>query len=65
MYTLIAAAKLNGVDPQAWFAGCCAHRRSSRFPAARAAPLALEAPPNLSRRRLKISITALAGCLRF
>jgi transposase len=41
MYILSATAKLNGLDPQAGSPTCCV---ASRLPAARTAPLALEAP---------------------
>ena len=55
MYTLIATAKLNGVDPQAWLADVL--RRIADHPASQLqpAPLALEAPPNLSRSHLTIA----------
>jgi hypothetical protein len=56
MYALIATAKLNGVDPLAWLAdGAAPHRRSSGFPARRAAALALEAARNPRRCRLTVS----------
>ena len=56
MYTLIATAKLNGVDPPASaFRRIASHRRPSGLPAARAAALALEAPRNSSRCRLTTS----------
>jgi len=45
MYTQIATAKLNRVDPQAWLADVLRRiTESSRFRTARAAPVALEAP---------------------
>jgi hypothetical protein len=50
MYILIATAKLNSVDPQAWLADVL--RRIADHPAARAAPLALEAARNPSSCRL-------------
>ncbi len=53
MYTLIATAKLNDIDPQAWLADVLApHRRSPRLPPARTPALALEGDPRASRRRL-------------
>ncbi len=43
MYTLIATAKLNDIDPQAWLADVLRpHRRSPGLPAPRAPALALE-----------------------
>jgi IS66 C-terminal element len=65
MYTLIATAKLNGVDPQAWLADVLRRIADHRLPAARAAALALEAARNPSRCRLTTQpIAAFAGCLR-
>ena len=64
MYTLIATAKLNDIDPQAWLADVLApHRRSSGLPAPRAAALALEATPNPSRRRLTLAHRGLRRML--
>ena len=50
MYTLIATAKLNGVDPAPGSPMCSPHRRSSRLAAARAAALELGPSARRSRR---------------
>ena len=64
MYTLIATAKLNSVDPQAWLADVL--RRIADHPAlptARAVALELEATRNPRRCRLTISHYGLGRML--
>jgi hypothetical protein len=52
MYTLIATAKLNGIDPQAWLADVL--RRIADHPASRAAALALDKAPNIKPLLLEV-----------
>jgi hypothetical protein len=64
METLIATANLNGVDHSLGSPTSCAAFRSSSLPAARAAPLALEAPAKpQSLSPDDHPMMALAGCL--
>jgi IS66 C-terminal element len=63
IYTLIATAKLNDINPQAWLADVLA--RIDDHPASRASPLALEKSPTIKPLPLDAQHAAvLGGCLR-
>jgi IS66 C-terminal element len=59
MYKLIATAKLNNIDPQAWLAD--ALRRTADHPARRLLELSLElaGPDGRTRRRVNITLLLL------
>jgi transposase len=64
VYTLIASAKLNGIDPQAWLADVL--RRIADHPASRLhelLPWYWKSPPRRLQRRKLQPATAFAGCL--
>jgi Transposase IS66 family len=67
IYTLIATAKLNDINPQALARRRAhPHPRSSRLPPPRASAVALEASPASNRRRLNTTTrlaVVLGGCL--
>lgn len=59
MYSLIATAKLNGVDPRAWLADVLARIAGPpRIPPARAAALELEGSAGRPRRRGRLTVAA-------